>query len=217
MAKKTWIKIKRGLLEPKHIEKLAQAWYLYLYILDQADWETGTIKEWKDEYAANDLEKPIGMIREHRKKLELEKYIECEKNQHSQKIIIHNWTDPRRYDNHLLNPEIESMEKDELSNGEIIQSADQSSCQTILAPSQNSAPSYSHIITLTHKNNNALISNFVSISGVTYEPKLLDVRRCWNKTLQFLEDSGVTNEIMLAACEETRKLGKLVTDPDSIK
>jgi hypothetical protein len=43
--RKTWIKVKRGILEPKHIEKLGVAWYLYFYILDNADWDTGTIPE----------------------------------------------------------------------------------------------------------------------------------------------------------------------------
>jgi DnaD/phage-associated family protein len=164
-GKKTWIKIKRGILEPKHITKLGQAWYLYFYILDNADWETGTIKEWKDEYASQDLEKPIGMIREHRKHLVAEEYITCEKKRYSQTITIHNWTNPRRYDGEVLNFNAESSEKDEClatqskgkdqclteddfqSSG---QSTTQSSGQTILDPSVKRAPfiqSQNHSIT----------------------------------------------------------------------
>ena len=131
MTKKTWIKVKRGILEPKHIDKLGQAWYLYFYILDNANWETGTISEWKDEYAAQDLEKPIGMIREHRKHLASEGYITCEKKRYSQNIIIHNWTDPRRYDGLVQNQNEQCLEKDELyDNAELIQSMGQSSSQS---------------------------------------------------------------------------------------
>ena len=101
--KKTWIKVKRGLLEPKHIEKLGQAWYLYLYILDNANWETGAIPEWKDKYASDELDKPLGMIREHRKLLVSGEYITCKQKQRSQIITILNWTDPRRYDGVLQN------------------------------------------------------------------------------------------------------------------
>ena len=80
--KKTWIKVKRGLLEPKHINQLGSAWYLYFYILDQAEWETGTISNWKDKYAADELNKPINLIREHRKHLQEMKYIKCDQGLH---------------------------------------------------------------------------------------------------------------------------------------
>ena len=150
--RKTWIKVKRGILEPKHIEKLGNAWYLYFYILDNADWETGTIKEWKDEYASQDLEKPIGMIREHRKHLVTEEYINCEKKRYSQTITIHNWTNPRRYDGEVLNFNPQSSDLDQPSDQQskekdqpsvendlqsLGQSSTQSSGQTILDPSVN--------------------------------------------------------------------------------
>jgi hypothetical protein len=140
--KKTWIKLKRGILESKHIEQLGQAWYLYIYILDQADWETGTIPSWKDEYAADDLGKQVSTIREHRKYLD-GKYISCKKNQHNQTITIFNWTDPRRYDGEVLN-KVESTEFTELS----FESSPQSSPQTILSQEQNDSSfiqSHNHI------------------------------------------------------------------------
>jgi hypothetical protein len=140
--KKTWIKIKRGILEPKHIDQLGQAWYLYFYILDQADWETGTVKNWKDSFAADDLGKPIGLIREHRKKLFDEKYIKFIKGQHNQTIIINNWTDPRRYDFHVINPTGQTSEESERSRCE---SEVQSESQTTFEQAQNNVPSYNHI------------------------------------------------------------------------
>lgn len=143
MTKKTWIKVKCGILEPKHIVALGQAWYLYLYMLDIANWETGTIPEWKDEYAAQDLGKQTSMIREHRKHLANEGYISFQKKQYCQLITIHNWTNPRRYDGVVQN---QSYDKDELPDGdEIDQSTPQSAGQTINSPSVNSLPSSNHI------------------------------------------------------------------------
>ena len=131
MARKTWFKVKRGILDPKHIDRLGNAWYLYFYILDNADWETGTIPEWKDIYAADDLGKPLGMIREHRKQLVDGKYIRCDKQQYSQKITIFNWTDPRRYDGIVQNINTESWDFSELQEDDLeIESYDQSKGQS---------------------------------------------------------------------------------------
>jgi|WetSurMetagenome_2_1015567.scaffolds.fasta_scaffold18937_10 hypothetical protein len=151
--KKTWIKVKRGILEPKHINKLGAAWYLYLYILDQTEWNSGTITDWKDEYASQDLSKPIALIRAHRRLLEDEKYITCEKNQHSQTIIVHNWTDPRRYDGVVQNESVENDEPEfESTPQSVPQSTGQSVPQTILIHEQIPLSSYSHIshINISH-------------------------------------------------------------------
>ena len=139
MAHKTWIKVKCGILEPKHIAKLGQAWYLYLYLLDNANWDTGVISEWKDEYGVQDLGKPLGMIREHRKQLIKEGYITCTKNQHSQTVVIHNWTNPRTYDGTVQN---QSSDKSELKESE---SLGESDGQSVLNPSVNSLSSSNHI------------------------------------------------------------------------
>ena len=139
MTKKTWIKVKCGILEPKHIAKLGQAWYLYLYILDNANWDTGIISEWKDEYGVQDLGKPLGMIREHRKQLIKEGYISCTKNQHSQTVTIHNWTNPRTYDGIVQN---QSYDKDELKETE---SLPQSNGESVLDQACFDVPSSNHI------------------------------------------------------------------------
>jgi len=221
MAKKTWIKIKRGILEPKHIDMLGQAWYLFFYILDQTDWETGKITDWKDEYAATDLCKPIGLIRQHRKHLESMKYITCEKKQHSQTIIVHNWTNPRRYDGLLQNempgfPELgnsQSQEKSLLSND---QSEGQSEGQTILEHAEISHSSYSHISHITRDknlNNNDLLSQFLEIVKPDYVPDNLDERRRWLTCLQKFQDSGATPDILRRACEQSQRE---VTSPESL-
>jgi len=221
MAKKTWIKIKRGILEPKHIDMLGQAWYLFFYILDQTDWETGKITDWKDEYAATDLCKPIGLIRQHRKHLESMKYITCEKKQHSQTIIVHNWTNPRRYDGLLQNempgfPELgnsQSREKSLLSND---QSEGQSEGQTILEHAEISHSSYSHISHITRDknlNSDELINQFAEIINLGYVPKEQETRRIWLCGLRYFQQIGATPDILRRACEQSQRE---VTSPESL-
>ena len=101
--KKTWIKIKRGLLEPKHRDKLGIRVWLYLYILDQADWDTGKVLEWRDAATADELDMQARTIRQHRQQLEEDGYITCEQGYHKQIITIHNYSNPRRYDEETLN------------------------------------------------------------------------------------------------------------------
>ena len=101
--KKTWIKLKRGLLEPKHRIKMGECIWLYLHIIDRAHWGKGAVLEWKDAAEAELLNMPVRTLRHQRKKLEDEKYIIAEKSQRHQKIIIVNWTNPRRYDGEVQN------------------------------------------------------------------------------------------------------------------
>ena len=226
--KKTWIKVKRGILESKHIDKLGAAWYLYFYILDQADWETGTIKDWKDIYAADELGKPLGLIRTHRIKLVEEGYISLKKRQHDQVIIVHNWTDPRRYDNHLLNSKNESDEKSILSLEEEnpqsfdnrsesensqTQSMGQSMGQSILSPSQKNVPSYSHITHITgeHKDLNGIPSEITTLNFTEKDLKI------WNQALGDLQeriskadfDSYVKNLSLIDVADSTFIVGAI--------
>lgn len=102
--KKTWIKIKRGLLEPKHRVCLGIRVWLYIYILDLVDWETGKVLEWKDKSAASELQIDLDTLRQQRKQLEDDGYISCKQRQHCLEISIHNWTNPREYTGQLYNP-----------------------------------------------------------------------------------------------------------------
>ncbi len=101
--KKTWIKIKRGLLEPKHRDRLGIRIWLYFYILDQTDWDTGTVLEWRDGDAADDLQMPKRTIRQQRQQLETDGYITCKLAGNKQIITIHNYTNPRKYDGEVIN------------------------------------------------------------------------------------------------------------------
>ena len=93
--KRTFIKVRRGILEPKHRRKLGQAWFLYFYMLDQADWNDGVIHEWTDETAADELDMPVTTLRKQRRHLEDELYIQCQQQQYCLEITILNYQDPR--------------------------------------------------------------------------------------------------------------------------
>jgi hypothetical protein len=101
--KRTWITVKRGLLEPKHRFALGELVWLYLYILDITNWEEGVIEEWLDRGASEDLEMPLATLRDQRRKLEEKGYISTERKQHGVKLIVHNWTNPREYTGKVYN------------------------------------------------------------------------------------------------------------------
>ena len=108
--KKTWIKIKRGLLEPKHRDRLGIRIWLYVYILDNTDWETGQIREWRDKDAADEMQMPARTLTQHRQQLEDDGYITCELAGNKQIITIHNYTNPRQYDGEITNPKGEGTQ-----------------------------------------------------------------------------------------------------------
>ena len=104
MSKKNWISVKRGLSEdPKHREAMGEALWLYLHIIDAADWELGIVYDWRDLDIANDMSLSQRTVRDWRQRLQDAGYIKCEQRQHSLDIIIHNWTDPRSYSGKVLN------------------------------------------------------------------------------------------------------------------
>ncbi len=94
MSRKTFVKVKRGILSPEHVNKIGEAIWLYLYILDRADWETGKIYDWRDQQAADELGIYIGTIRNQRKKL-TGKYIDFVGHGRWSELTIRKWADPR--------------------------------------------------------------------------------------------------------------------------
>ena len=102
--KKTWVKVKRGLLiDPKHRMDLGNRIWLYLYMLDVADWDTGKVIEWRDRCAADDLQMPISTIRTQRREIEEAGYISCRQHHSHQVITIKRWVNPREYSGKVYN------------------------------------------------------------------------------------------------------------------
>jgi hypothetical protein len=119
MAKKHWIYIKRGLSEdPKHRAAMGECVWLYMHIIDRADWEKGIAYDWKDEAEAADMCMPVRTLREQRRKLDDLGYISCVQLRHNQNIIIKRWINPREYDGKVMNTdEIEGdVETEPLKN-----------------------------------------------------------------------------------------------------
>ena len=52
---KTYIKIKRGLLSSAHCDAIGPAVWLFMYIIDHADWNTGVMGGYTDQEAAEEL------------------------------------------------------------------------------------------------------------------------------------------------------------------
>jgi hypothetical protein len=113
MAKKHWIFVKRGLSEdPKHRERMGMAIYVYLHILDRADWETGKVGDWVDGDEANDMCMSPRTLRDWRQKLVDLGYIACKQRQHSLEITIYNWINPREYNTGPINLKNDPFEGD---------------------------------------------------------------------------------------------------------
>jgi hypothetical protein len=104
MAKKNWIYIKRGLsIDPKHRETMGMCVWLFMLIVDSADWETGIMYDWKDADIAGEMSLNPRTIRDWRQKLDAAGYISCVQKQHNLEIVIHNWNNPRDYSGKKIN------------------------------------------------------------------------------------------------------------------
>jgi hypothetical protein len=120
MARKTWVKIKRGLLiDPKHRLALGTNVWLYLYMLDVTDWDTGKIIDWHDQAAADDLMMPVGTVRYQRRKLEDANYISCQQLYQRQVITIKRWVNPREYGGKVYNTDGEEWDVDDNGSDEL--------------------------------------------------------------------------------------------------
>jgi Mn-dependent DtxR family transcriptional regulator len=91
MSKKNWISVKRGLSEdPKHREAMGEAVWLYLHIIDAADWEKGIVYDWRDKDIAADMGINPRTIRDWRDRLTSKGYITCKQQQHCAQIMWYN-------------------------------------------------------------------------------------------------------------------------------
>lgn len=101
--KKTWLKVKRGLLTPEHIDKLGPRVWLYLYMLDLADWDTGTIHQWTDRAAGEALGIPSRTVKDQRERLAADGYITTERAFQHSRVTILKWVNPREYSGKVYN------------------------------------------------------------------------------------------------------------------
>ena len=111
MGIKNWIMIKRGLSEdPKHRAAMGVRVWLFMHIIDRANWETGIVSEWRDQEEADDMGMPWRTLQEQRQTLESLGYVTCIQHKDSQSIIIHEWVNPRNYSGGVLNSQKKDTE-----------------------------------------------------------------------------------------------------------
>jgi hypothetical protein len=118
MIRKTWIKLKRGILDPKHRERIGIRIWLYLHMLDRANWVQ-------------------------RRQLEIDGYIRCERRGHFQRVTILKWVNPREYTGMVYNPPqvAGTDEEASLQNQGLEESASgRSSCNPSCNPSGQLSP-----------------------------------------------------------------------------
>ncbi len=105
MPRKFWIYLKREITtEPIHRARMGECIWLFLYILDHADWETGTVFDWKDAQVAEEMGMPVDTLRRQRMKLQKRGYISCSQSLHSQHILILDWQNPLDYFREIKKP-----------------------------------------------------------------------------------------------------------------
>src|SRR3990167_4925043 len=103
--KKNWIYLKRGLSQdPKHRENMGPRVWLYLHLIDRADWETGIVYGWKDKDEAADMCMEWRTLQRQRQELQELGYITCRKGRGHQDITVYNWTNPKNYSGEVVNP-----------------------------------------------------------------------------------------------------------------
>ena len=125
MSKKHWIYIKRGLSEDaKHRAQMGECIWLYMHIIDRADWEMGIAYDWRDGQEAADMGMSIDTLRSQRQKLEKFDYIRCLQKQRGQDVKIMEWKNPRDYGSETKNPRNQSL-------NESIPTADEGGIQSL--------------------------------------------------------------------------------------
>jgi hypothetical protein len=112
MTKKTYLFVKRGLIaDPKHRESMGNRVWLYMHIIDRADWESGQVFEWRDKDEADDLSMPWRTVQRQRQELEDMGYISCQQARRGLTVTIHNWVNPKTYSGDVLNRKPKGTQK----------------------------------------------------------------------------------------------------------
>ena len=65
-----WIKVHSGLItDPEHRATLGVRIWLFLHMINRADWDTGTIDDWTDTAEADKLNMSVVTMRKQRRQL----------------------------------------------------------------------------------------------------------------------------------------------------
>lgn len=219
MSKKTWIKIKRGLLDPKHRAKFGEKSkiWLYLHMLDRANWDDGIVYDWRDKDEADDMAMNWRTLQDHRQGLEAEGYIVCHFMGDHQEIEIKNWINPREYSGTVYNKDTEETAPQENGKGTVK--------GTVEVYAQPRTPTlYSQVTNqLTQKEAYAIFEPLFSEASNISIPDDWPVRQkrwrspIWRmyKSTEF--DAGKTGDIIKQTVKQMRKDKLTLSAPASIE
>jgi len=102
--RKYFIAVKTGLSQdPRHQKRMGNRIWLFLFIVDHVDWETGRIDSWTDEWAASEMDMSKATIKQQRQELQTLGYITCQQLKRWQRITVHNWQNPRSATREIIN------------------------------------------------------------------------------------------------------------------
>ena len=90
MNNSQWVHLYRGLVEPKHVRRMGESVWVYLYFLANADRKTGIVFR-KRETIAKDLGLCLRSVQNHVERLRIGGYITTSRRQYSLVIQITNW------------------------------------------------------------------------------------------------------------------------------
>lgn len=104
MTEKKWIKIHSGLTnDPEHRMKMGIRVWLFMWLVDHADWENGLVMEYTDKWAAEEMDIPARTIEGQRQQLEKDGYIVCHAGFQCQHIRIMRWRNPKEVEAKQIN------------------------------------------------------------------------------------------------------------------
>jgi hypothetical protein len=199
--RKTWVKVKRGLLlDPKHRMALGNRIWLYLYMLDKADWDTGKVIQWVDRAAADDMQMPLSTVRTQRREIEEAGYISCHQNKRSQTITIIKWVNPREYSGTVYNFEDGDQEYEPLEDEDEpdeIKGDNKGDNKGVNKGDQNLTPLHiNHISHITDQWNKGKIDLFEACARVYEKLKggLISNPSTFSLMVSNFESNGVTPE-----------------------
>lgn len=92
-----------GIQTKEHREKMGQTIWLFMDLVQHANWKLGIVEKFKDKDAAARLGLPLQTIRNWRYQLRDKGYITCLPGHQSSRIVIHRWRDPSKVNPPMIN------------------------------------------------------------------------------------------------------------------
>jgi len=104
MTQKTWIKVHTGLTnDPKHREAIGVRIWLFMALIDRADYESGMVWNYTDGAMAEYLDMNPRTVAEWRRDLSETGYIKSYPGDQCQHIMIMRWRNPRQVEAEAIN------------------------------------------------------------------------------------------------------------------